>query len=86
MDVEELVISMQARIDAMENELVALRSLVSTTQIDLLKVEDFLDFNVGVAPLTESGKLTWDVIELRTQIANMDQKYFGKNIDAMVNI
>jgi len=86
MDVEDLITSMQAQIDTMETELTVLRSMLSTTQIDLMKVEDFLDYNGGVPPLTESGKLTWDVIELRTQIINMDQKYFGKNIDEMVEI
>jgi len=89
MDLQNLIEQielMRVRIDKLETDLTVTNSIAYRTESDLRDISTFLDFNGGCPPITESGKLTWEVVEVQQRLNSIERKYVGRDIDNMVDI
>ena len=81
-----IVTGLRNELDELKNESMQLRIDLSTAMMAIDTMENFLDISCGNKPHMESGKLSWEVINLKIKVEDMEKQWFGKNIDAMANI
>ena len=80
------IVDLEARLDSTTNQLTQARTDLNSVMVAVNDVENWLDMSCGNKPFMESGKLSWEVVNLKIQVDEMEKKWFGPNIDAMVSI